>query len=139
MARKRKSLVFLETSALVRFLVADDAAKAEQVTDLLARIERGELRAVTSNIVWFELLYVLTTIYDFPRAKTAVAIAQLQSLRSLSTLEETDSCRALELWRTTKLPYGDCVIALQVPPTAELVTFDRDFAKLDGVRLYRWQ
>lgn len=138
MARKSKPQVFLETSALVRFLVADDARKSAQVNDLLARIEAGELRAVTSNIVWFELLYVLTTVYRFPRAKTAAAIAQLQSLRSLVTIEETDSTQALALWRSTKLPYGDCVIALQVPAGATLATFDRDFAKIDGVQLYIW-
>jgi predicted nucleic acid-binding protein len=139
MARKSKPQVFLETSALVRFLVADDVKKSAQVSELLSRIEAGELRAVTSNIVWFELLYVLTTIYQFPRAKTAAAIAQLQSLRSLVTIEETDSAQALALWRSTKLPYGDCVIALQVPAGATLATFDRDFAKIDGLRLHNWQ
>ncbi len=136
MARKSKPRVFIETSAYIRFLTGDDTKKQALVIELFKQIEMGEVRAVTSNIVWLEIVYVLTKLYKFPRLKVAKVISELQDMRSLVTIEKTNTQAALALWRESRLPYGDCVIATQIPGHAELVTFDNDFNKIPGLELY---
>ncbi len=138
MVRVSKPAVFLETSALVRFLVGDDPKKAESVNTLMRRIDAGEIEPITSNIVFMELAYVLMRVYRQSQAHTLSRLSALQELRALRFVERTDTKVALQLWQESSIPYGDCLIALQVPEKAQLATFDTDFTKLPNLTLLDW-
>jgi len=139
MARTSKPQVFLETSALVRFLTCDDTQKYQTVYDLLQSMEAGAIRPATSNIVWLELTYVLTRLYKKPQPEVYNALTQLRQMRGLVFIEKTDTAKALELWSKTKRPYGDCLIATQIPQKALVATFDADFKTLLPEQLYQWK
>ena len=137
--RKNKPTVFIETSAFVRFLTRDDEIKYKLVRNLFAQVEAGTVKIITSNVVWFELIYVTSRVYKLPVVKLTPIISQLRETRSLTTIETTNTPVALALWQETKLPYGDCLIATQVPGRASIATFDADFKKLFPTdRLYQW-
>lgn len=137
MAKRSRPKVFIETSVFIRFLTRDDEQKFQTVYALFSAIESGEVRAATSNVVLLEVIYVLSRVYGFPQTKVMAAVKTLQSMRSLQLVEKTNSTDALLLWEQTKLPYGDCLIATQLPKNALLATFDKDFKKV-SVDLYKW-
>ena len=138
MARSKRPRVFLETSVYIRFLTADDDSKYERVKQLFSDIESGAVQAATSSTVLLEVIYVLSKVYRFRHERVVQTIQGLCAMRSLIIVETTDTKRALEIWSSNKLPYGDCCIATEIPTGTLLATFDKDFQKIPNVNLYQW-
>jgi len=137
--KKGKPVIFVETSVFVRFLTRDIEDKYQKVHNLIAAAESGSVKLVTSNIVWFEVIYVTTKIYKYPIIDVVTIMSRLRDTRSLTMVETTNTPSALSLWQKTKRPYGDCLIATQIPERAQLATFDKDFKKLvTKEKLWQW-
>ena len=77
----------LDTNVLVRFLVQDDDRQAQVVNALLADAETQKQPLFVSSLVLLELMWVLKSAYEVPRA---VILDALNELLSLSVLEFQD-------------------------------------------------
>ena len=119
--------VFIETSIFIRYFTQDDKEKYHDCAHLLEIVESGKLRPYISNIVVLEIVFVLTRIYKFSQLQVIHTIEEILQLRNLTVIEETDSRKALKLLKETNIKYTDCLIAIQVPSGAKLVTYDADF------------
>ena len=139
MARNKTPQIFLETSAVIRFFTRDDEHKFSQVVQLFTEIEAGRMRAVTSDIVILEILFVLHKLYGFSRKEISSAITKFIELRSLVIVETVNTKVAFSRWQLSNLPYGDCCIATQIPAGAQVATFDKDFTKIPDLVLYTWE
>lgn len=127
--------VFIETSVLMRFLTADDTRKFQDCLTLFEKIEQGQIRPYTSNMVILEALFLLTKLYKFPKAKVLTDLHKVLTLRNLTLIEKTDTRVALNLFAKFNIKYADCLIATQVPKTITLLTYDEDFKKLTGFKI----
>lgn len=70
---------FLDTSVLLRYLVRDDAVRAEQA----ARLIDGETALHVSNLVLHEAAHVLRSVYQVPREQivdSLLAFVQRQNV-----------------------------------------------------------
>lgn len=122
--------VFLETSVFIRYFTADDKKKFKDCSELLEIIERGKVRPYTSNIVLFEILFVLTRIYKFSKKEVLEEIEKLLDIRNLTLIDTTNSKEAIRLFKKYNVKYPDCLIATQVPKKTNLVTYDEEFNKI---------
>lgn len=77
----------LDTNVLVRFLVQDDDQQSQIVNTLFAAAEAHKQPLFVSSIVVLELMWVLKSAYDVPRA---VILDALNELLSLTVLEFQD-------------------------------------------------
>ncbi len=127
--------VFVETSVFIRFLTADDAQKFQDCVALFEEIEQGQIRPYASNIVILEILFLLTKLYKFPKAKVLSDIGKILNLRNLTIIEKTDTKTALNMFNKFNIKYADCLIAGQVPKTVILLTYDEDFKKLKSLKI----
>lgn len=127
--------VFIDTNVILRFFLQDNEHMFAECEDFFTRIDRGELKSCTSSVVLLELVYVLTRTYRYSREEAVQLLKRVLSLRNISLIERTDTRRALEIWKQHGIKYGDCLIASQVPKNATLVTYDLDFAKLEGLNV----
>jgi len=125
--------VFLETSVIIRYLTADDEKKFKDCLRLLEIIEKGKIRPYTSNIVIFEILFVLTKIYGFAKKEVLGGIKKILGLRNITLVETTNTREAIKLFEKYNIKYPDCLIATQVPQGAKLVSYDADFSKIDAI------
>ena len=125
--------VFLETSFFIRYFTGDDKRKFKDCVKLLEIVEDGKLRPYTSNIVIFEILFVLTRIYKFSKKEVFEATQKILTLRNLTLIEKTNTKEAIKIFRKFNVKYPDCLIAAQIPKGAKIVTYDRDFDKIPGV------
>lgn len=128
--------VFVETSVLMRFLTADDAQKFQDCLALFEKIEQGQIRPYTSNMVVLEALFLLTKLYKFPKTKVLIDLHKVLDLRNLTLIEKTDTKAALNLFEKFNIKYADCMIATQVPKAIILLTYDEDFKKLTGFKIF---
>ncbi len=70
----------LDTDILVRFLTEDDADQAHQVKTLFhSAQEKGE-RFHVGQVVLLELLWVLESLYEYPRKEILMAVEKMLAL-----------------------------------------------------------
>lgn len=125
--------IFIDTSIFIRFFTQDIQEKYRDCEKLFEVVEEGNYKPYTSNIVLFEIFFVLTTKYRFAKVKVKKALAAVLQMRNLTMIEKTNTPKALQLLDKYKIKYADCLIATQIPDKTRLVTYDEDFKKIPTI------
>jgi predicted nucleic-acid-binding protein len=124
-------MLAVDTNALVRLLVRDDV---DQVHAAEAFVAKG---AWVSHLVLAETLWVLDSVYELSRPQISTAVEMLLNHKEFSLQDADVVCAALEHYRRrSAVEFSDCLV-LEIARKAghvPVVTFDRNFAKLDGVQ-----
>jgi len=103
-------MIGLDTNVLVRYLVADDAAQADAVRDLLTAAREAGETAFVSLVVLSETYWVLRSVFGRPRADIVDALDSLLGV-DVFQVEEADVVRlALESCRKGKGDFADYLI-----------------------------
>jgi predicted nucleic-acid-binding protein len=127
-------MLAVDTNVLVRLIARDDANQVRVADEFVSK------GAWISHLVLAETLWVLDSVYGLSREKMSTAVEMLLSHRDL-TLQDSDVvAEALENFRRrTAVDFSDCLILgiARKVGHVPLGTFDRDFAKMDGVQRLR--
>jgi predicted nucleic-acid-binding protein len=123
-------MLAIDTNVLVRLVVNDDPAQAQVAQEQTAN------GAWVSHLVLAETVWVLAGNFGLSRAAVADAIETLITHPNVA-LEDVAVVRnaVKHFVQSKKVDFADCLI-LEIARRAghtPLGTFDRDFAKLDGV------
>jgi len=129
-------VIALDTNVLVRFLVQDEPLQAQLATKLIDQLTE-DAQGFVSREVLIELVWVLERAYRLGRAEIAVALDGLLSATELDIEGSDELAPALELYRNDGFGFADLMIAAAARRSgaSELLTFDRQAARLPGVRL----
>ena len=126
--------VFLDTNVWLRFILAEGVQYRHSFR-LMEQIELGKIRPYTSAVVLLEVNYVLRSFYKVPVGQVIGDLDSIRQTRNLTVIEKTNFDAALELYRKYKIKLADCLIASQVPDGVVLVSFDKDFNKISGLKV----
>jgi predicted nucleic-acid-binding protein len=127
----------LDTNALVRLLVQDDAAQHAAARRLVRRcIEAGQSLFVPVTVA-LELEWVLRSSFGFGKEDVMATFAALLSATELVFESEGALERALACFRKGAADFADCIhVALAAEAGHEpLWTLDKAAAKADGAQL----
>jgi predicted nucleic-acid-binding protein len=127
----------LDTNALVRCVVADDAPQRAGVRRLIEQcIAQGRTLFVPVTVT-LELEWVLRSSYGFPKPDVMEALSSLFSALELSFESERALEVALQSYREGSADFPDCVHIALAAQAGEvpLRTFDRRAARVNGARL----
>jgi predicted nucleic acid-binding protein len=127
---------FLDTNILLRYLTADDPAKARRALALLLRLERGEEQAVTSSMVIFETVFTLQSYYRLARTDIRTRLRPIILMRGLRLSNKRLYIRALDLYVAFSfLSFADAFNAasMQVRGVSEIYSWDEGFDRLPGI------
>jgi predicted nucleic-acid-binding protein len=124
-------MLAIDTNVLVRLVVDDDPAQAQ-----IAK-ERTENGAWVSHLVLAESIWVLTGSFGLSRAEIVHTVETLLTHPNVA-FEDANVIRAAlqHFSQRRNVDFSDCLI-LEIARKAghkPLATFDRDFAKVDGVQ-----
>lgn len=127
-------MLAVDTNVLVRLVARDNA---EQVRAAEEIVRKG---AWVSHLVLAETLWALDTFFELPREEVMAAVEMLLNHRDL-TLQDADVVTAalVQYRKWPAVGFSDCLV-LEIARKAghlPLVTFDRDFAKLDDAQRLR--
>ncbi len=103
-------MIGLDTNVLVRYLVEDDPAQASKAAQLIETRCTEDSPGFVNRVVLCELVWVLESAYDYPRATVA---ATLESLLRAAELEvdAADAARpALTAYRSRGVDFSDALI-----------------------------
>ena len=70
----------VDTNILVRFIVKDDMRQANIAYNLFRRIEKNREQLFVPIVVVLEVMWVLESLYDSPRADTVAVISNLLAM-----------------------------------------------------------
>jgi len=126
---------FIDTNLFLRYFTRDDEKKADDVLQLLKRVERNEEKVTTSPLVIFELVFTLESYYKVPREEIKKLLQPLLNLRGLRLDFRDVFESALELYSQGKLSFADAFNAcfMQKRGIKEIYSFDEDFDQVEGI------
>ncbi len=129
---------YVDTNVLVRFLTNDDAAKQQRSAALFRRVEQGDVQLTTPSSAIAEVVYILSSskLYNKPRSEVVRTLLPLVKLPSLKLYRRNIIVKALALFESTKLNFGDAMIAADVLSTTDkpLYSFDEGFDKIPDIK-----
>lgn len=132
------SLPFVDTDVIIRLLTGDDPTKQAAAKALFEQVERGML-AVTAPITTIaDAVYVLSSarLYHLPRTQVSALLSPLVRLPYFRVRNRRAVLRALDLYATTNLDFGDVFIAASMEQLGSqvLYSYDKGFDRLPGMR-----
>ncbi|MFA5809720.1 MAG: PIN domain-containing protein [Thermoleophilia bacterium] len=130
-----KKKYFLDANIFLRFLTGDDRRKAEACRRLVQKAIDGELHLETHPLILAEVVWVLESYYRLQRGEIAAKLEMILNTPNLAVADAGAFARAVELYSESKIDFADCFAAAMAEQEGgTLLSYDRDFDKLDGVR-----
>jgi predicted nucleic-acid-binding protein len=125
------SMRAVDTNVVTRLIVRDDPEQTRAAEEFVSK------GAWISHLVLAETIWVLDSVYERTAAQIATTIDMLLNHKELTVQDADVVSIALERFRKRpSLGFSDCLV-LEIARKAghlPLGTFDRDLAKLDGVK-----
>ena len=130
---------FLDTNVILRYLTRDDESKADACYRLFQRVKQGEEELFTCEAIVAEVTYVLSSPrapYHSVTVKSETGFC-LSSPCEVSSFQKRACLRALDLYASSPvLDFEDAlaVAHMEQRGVAEIVSYDKDFDRLTGIR-----
>lgn len=131
------TLPFIDTNLLIRLVTSDDPAKEAACRELFRKVQAGELTLRAPDTVIADAVFVLSSraLYNVPRADIRAGLAPLLRLAGFRVQNKRILLRALDLYATTRLDFGDAVIvaAMERAKLTTLYSYDHDFDRIPNI------
>jgi predicted nucleic-acid-binding protein len=128
-----KSFV-LDANVSLRFLLADDAVQSPQAKALFEAAEAGKVKLILSHVAVAELVWVLTSFFEFPRLEVGTKLRGLVLHHGVEIENQDLVLGALDCFGRINADYTDCyAAALSAQTSHAVVTYDRDFRKFTEI------
>ncbi|MFZ2202593.1 MAG: PIN domain-containing protein [Microgenomates group bacterium] len=127
---------FIDTNVFLRVLIKEDPESFNAGLELLGKVKKGSLKAVTSSLVLAEIGWTLSSFYKFEKEDVVRSIRSIIGLHGLVIVDKVDWLYALDSFSRKKVKLIDCLIASRKEIREKkwtVVTYDKDFEKL-GIR-----
>jgi predicted nucleic acid-binding protein len=130
---------FLDTNVLLRHLLSDHAEQSPKATVWLARVEKGEIKVRTSELVVFEAVFTLQRHYHQPKPLIRDALLPLLELPGVILPGKRRFREVFDLYTRQNLPFADAYHAVLMKHLKldEIATFDEHFDRIPGLRRVR--
>src|SRR5690606_6561381 len=97
---------------------------------------QNKISYMISQTVVMELMYVLLRVYKFPKEEVTKDLMHFMMIPLVHVIDNGDTIRALSLYREHNIKFGDCMIVTQIPENMPLITYDSDFKKINGLKVF---
>lgn len=131
---------FLDTNVILRYLTRDDESKADACYRLFQRVKQGQEELFTCEAIIAEVTYVLSSpraCYQLSHGEVRARLLPILALRGLKLPQKRVCLRALDLYASSPvLDFEDAlaVAHMEQRDMAEIVSYDKDFDRLPGIR-----
>jgi predicted nucleic acid-binding protein len=128
---------FVDTDVVIRLLTGDDPGKQAAAAKLFEQVEAGTLTLAAPDTVIADAVFVLSSprLYHRSRPEVAALLTALVRLPHFQVQNRRAVLRALELYGTTALDFGDVMIAAAIEQAGSpvLYSYDTGFDRLSGI------
>jgi predicted nucleic acid-binding protein len=123
--------VVVDANVLLSFLVERNASQRESAKALLVRAEEGDIVAVVTQFVIFEIAYVLQSFYGTSAGQIATLLRELIALPGVLLIDHCSWKTVFEYWPDQVPTIADAaIVAITVLNRYDAIaTFDRKMMK----------
>ena len=127
--------LFIDTNVFIRHLTQDHAEFSPMATAFFARIERGEIKAQTSETCIFEAVFTLEKRYRAAKPAIREGLFSLIELPGLQLPGKGRLRRAFDLYVDRNMSFGDAshIALMEQLGITEIASFDKDFDRVPGI------
>jgi len=129
-------LPLIDSNIFLRHIRQDHPDHSLRSSAYIARIEAGELTVTTNELVVFETVYTLQSFYHMSKPDIAAVLLPIIALPGLKIPSKARLRRTLDWYVRYNLSFVDAYLAVlaQQQGLPELVSFDRNYDRVSGVR-----
>lgn len=130
---KKEKAYFVDTNIFLRALINDDEKVYTDVLAFLEGIKNNRFKAYSSSLVLAEIVWTLSSFYKLGKIDVVKSLESIINLNGLMFVENQDSTKALDLYKSHNVKYIDCLICSGLNKTKKIwtiVSYDVDFDKL---------
>lgn len=125
----------IDTNYLLRLLLRDNEAQFQTVYRLFEQAVNKEIRLIAPVIVFFELYWVLSSVYNNKKKQVTTHLSQILSFGALQLENKPLLQEALELFEKNSLDLEDCyAIVFARQNGAVFSSFDVKASKISAKR-----
>ena len=122
----------LDTNILIRHLTGDPPAQAKRATAYLG----ADHELILPDLVLAEMVYVLESFYEVPRADIARMARALLALPSIAVADHDLLLRAVEIYEVLRLDFAEAYLAAlaELSGVNRVASFDRQIDRVRGIQ-----
>ena len=117
--------IIIDTNSILRFLLDDIPEQNAEVQKLFQQAKKTNLEIIVSEIVIFEINFILEKYYRFRKEEIIEKLGIIVSSNYLNIESREIFTSALKLYRENNISLVDCFLLVKAEiEEAELFTFD---------------
>ena len=121
----------VDTNVFLRFLLHDNQKQYDAAVTLFSQAKIAKVKLTVSQIVIFEIQFVLQSVYKLPKKDIIEDIKSLLSVPYFQIQDEEIFLSAINVFEKSNTSLVDCFLVSQAElGHAELFTFDQKLQKL---------
>jgi predicted nucleic acid-binding protein len=126
---------FLDTNIFLRHLTGQPPEQAARATAYFKRIEHGDIRAVTVEMVIFEVVYTLQKSYRRSKNEIQEVFIPLIDLPGIALANKKHMHDVFDLYVIHNLPFADAyyIVTMKAKRLDTMISFDTDFDGIPGI------
>lgn len=129
---------FVDTDVIIRFLTGDDPEKQAAATALFEQVEKGSLTIATPDTVIADAVYILASprLYHIARSEVRELLTTLVRLPHFRVQNQLSVLRALDLYGSTNLDFGDTLIiaSMEQHNSSTLFSYDKGLDRIQNIK-----
>jgi len=121
----------VDTNVLVRHLTGDPSGQAKRATVFL----RDSHELILTDLVLAEMVYVLESFYEVPRADIARMARSLLALPSIETGDHELLLRTVEIYEVLRLDFAEAYLSAlaEMSNVKRVASFDRQIDRVKSI------
>jgi len=125
----------VDANVILRFLTKDPPEMAEAALKLFQKADAGEIALVLHAITAAEVVWVLESFYQHPKAQIAQVLEDFFNCDGLIIEQEAVLRESLELYHRRNLDFADALLAMLAlhSGVSIIYSFDRHFDRVEGI------
>ncbi len=126
----------LDANVLLRYLTDEPRDLADRVAAILETAESQRIPLIVAPLTLAEVVYLLESVYHWPRKEIAERLLDLISASVLTVLEQDTLSQALTWYRDLRgLDFADGYVAALAASRGQgqVISFDRHLRRVPGI------
>lgn len=125
----------LDTNTIIRFVIGEPEEQFQKIKAVMIDAADRKINLELKAMVLAECVFVLSSVYEKSRKEISSLLIAFVSVAEVELHEPELLKLALKLYGSRKLDFVDCYLAaISIINGEEVLSFDKDFGKVDGVK-----
>ena len=123
----------IDTNVILRYLLGDHKSFSPKAKAFMELISQGTKKAEIPSVVIVECVYVMEKFYKIPRNEIVDTLTKIFNFSGIVNPDKSEILEALLKYAITNTDIVDCMLAAQSSPEKVIISFDKDFDKLNAI------